>query len=398
MKVAIYSGVIPTATFIEHVIKGVSRTHNVFLFGTLNKSLFKPYQSKNIQIYQTEENVYKQVWRTGYRLFLLTIKHPKRLRCLFLEVYKYKTVYQKWDYFSKFLPIILYKPDVLHIQWAKEIKSFGFMQEAYGIKIVLSFLGSHINYSPIVDKDLAKAYCKWFPKIGAFHAVSEAIKLEAQNYDAQENKIKVIRSPIPDLFFNAYQTFTKRKPTNHIKLVSVGRFHWVKGMIYAIRAVAILKQRGFIVEYTIIGRKDIPEEILYEMHSLGVRENITIRGNMEQQEVIELLFEHDVLILPSIMEGIANVVLEAMAIGLPVISTDCGGMNEVVKMGETGWLIPKRSEIAIADAVVNVIATSEDGLQLITHNAHVFVKQYYSANNSINEFIQLYQDVLTSDC
>ena len=147
-----------------------------------------------------------------------------------------------------------------------------------------------------------------------------------------------------------------------------------------------------------IGRKETPEEILYEMHSLGVRENITIRGNMEQQEVIELLFEHDVLILPSIMEGIANVVLEAMAIGLPVISTDCGGMNEVVKMGETGWLIPKRSEIAIADAVVNVTATSEDGLQLITHNAHVFVKQYYSANNSINEFIQLYQDVLTSDC
>ena len=60
----------------------------------------------------------------------------------------------------------------------------------------------------------------------------------------------------------------------------------------------------------------------------------------------------DVLLLPSLNEGIANVVLEAMAIGVPVISTDCGGMSEVVILDTTGWLLPVRDSKAIAKGLI----------------------------------------------
>jgi len=397
MKIAIYSGAIPSATFIEHLIKGISQTEQVILFGTLNKKVFKPYLSENISIHHNEVNKFKNVLLTTYRLIKLSIFYPSRLLPLLSELSRYSRAYNKWVYLSKFVPMVLYKPDILHIQWAKDIQHYAFLKNAYGIKIILSLLGSHINYSPIANKQLAAEYRKWFPKLDAFHAVSEAIKIEAQKYNAILNKTVVIRSPIPELFFDAYKPFVIERNQNFIKLVSVGRFHWVKGITYAVHAVAILKQRGYNVCYTIIGGETPSEEILFLIEDLGLQNDIHLIPGIDQELLIELLKNQNIFILPSIMEGIANVVLEAMAIGLPVLSTDCGGMSEVVKTSETGWLLPKRSASAIADGVENIIATKEDELHSITKNAHNLVKRFYSANNSIDEFSKLYHDVVNNN-
>ena len=67
--------------------------------------------------------------------------------------------------------------------------------------------------------------------------------------------------------------------------------------------------------------------------------------------------DFDLLILPSLNEGIANVVLEAMALGIPVISADCGGMSEVVLPNETGWLVPVRDSEAMGEAIIEFTQT-----------------------------------------
>jgi colanic acid/amylovoran biosynthesis glycosyltransferase len=258
---------------------------------------------------------------------------------------------------------------------------------------VVSFRGAHINYSPVVEPRIATVYKKTFPNINAFHAVSEAICKEAEQYGANSNKVKVIHSPIPTFFFSQFSDFSKPK-TEIINVISVGRLHWKKGFRYAIDAISILRSKGYNIYYTILGPSEITEEILFQIHDLGLKDVITIKASVNQKELINYLKTQDLLLLSSLEEGIANVILESMAVGLPVISTNCGGMAEVVKHKETGWLVPFRDPIAIADAVVDIMQTTEPELQRITQNAHDFVKAHFNAENSINEFLELYDKVM----
>ncbi len=96
------------------------------------------------------------------------------------------------------------------------------------------------------------------------------------------------------------------------------------------------------------------------------------------------------LLLPSLEEGIANVVLEAMALGVPVISTDCGGMNEVVKHGETGWLIPVLNLHTLASTIIHFKNASIEKKVFIVNNAYKHLKAYFDREHAIVQFDKFY--------
>ena len=177
----------------------------------------------------------------------------------------------------------------------------------------------------------------------------------------------------------------------------VGRFHWIKGYKYALDALHILKSRGLNVQVTIVGPEIMTEAINFQVHQLQLQDQVILKPSLSQSDLRHEYKSHDILLLSSLKEGIANVVLEAMAIGLPVISTDCGGMKELVKNKETGWLVPVRDPQAIADAISDISETTELDLQQITQHAHDFVKTHFNADNSIQQFIELYKRVMIND-
>jgi colanic acid/amylovoran biosynthesis glycosyltransferase len=389
MKIAIFSGAIPSTTFIEHLIDGVSKQHQVLLFGVIETPT--QYPSKNIKIYRTPYSHLANLGLSFYRTGLLLFKRPKALFVLLKEVKRYQKLYERWIWYSKFLPIVLYKPDVFHMQWARDLEFYTFLKTEFHMSLIVSLRGAHINYTPIVNPYVAAIYKNTFPKIDAFHAVSKAIGLEAQKYGAPSEKISVIHSPIPKLFFNAFNTVRKGNP-KHLKLMSVGRFHWKKGFTYALDAISGLLKRGYDIHYTIIGPSFFTEELVFKIHQLQLTNHIVLKKAMTQDALIEEMKTHDMLLLPSVEEGIANVVLEAMAMGIPVISTDCGGMSEVVIPDETGWLVPVRDADAFANAIVDVSQTSDIELQRITQNAHDYVKKHFKAEDSIEQFLEMYAE------
>jgi glycosyltransferase involved in cell wall biosynthesis len=75
-----------------------------------------------------------------------------------------------------------------------------------------------------------------------------------------------------------------------------------------------------------------------------------------QADLLPLLWQGSLLVLSSVQEGLPNVVLEAMAAGLPVVATAVGGLSEVVQPGETGWLVPPKDVAALADAISRLLA------------------------------------------
>ena len=390
MKVAIYSGAIPSTTFIENLIKGISKNNTVYLFGTKNGEYNNINQNTKI-VYNYKSKIGK-LTVTAFRLLLVLLKYPNRIKVIFKELNKYESRYSKFIFVSKAAGVMLHLPDVFHVQWAKDLEKWLFLKEQLDVKIVLSLLGSHINYSPIKDKVLAQSYRDNFPKVDKFDAVSHAISQEAIKYGALESKTQVIHSILSEELF--VKTSNSGIKSKKIKILSVGRYHWIKGYRYALDAIKILKDNNILVDYTIVAMHSNNEELLFQINQLNLQDSVTIINGLSQQDVFSLMATSNLLLLPSLNEGIANVVLEAMAMSLPVISSDCGGMSEVVKHRETGWLVPIRNPKAIADAVIDYSQTSNKELSNIVKNANELIKSEFNTKENIAQFINLYKSVM----
>lgn len=388
LKIAIYSGSIPGTTFIEQLIAGVSEYHQVLLFGRKAKE----YQKKqSVRIVAHGNSTIKNILITFGRTILLAVQNPKRIKVLRKQLQSKRTRYQKRQAWIKITPVLLHLPNVFHIQWAKDLDSWLFLKEL-GVKIVLSLRGAHINYSPIANEKLAVLYRQNFPKVTAFHAVSKAIALEAQKYGTVPEKIQVIHSLIPQTTFDIFQ-LPQEKKEKTLKIISVGRYHWKKGYTTALDACKILKDKNISFSYQIIANGTVPEELIYHQKTLDLSNEVSFKKGLLQQELFNYMQQSDVLLLPSLEEGIANVVLEAMAIGLPVISTDCGGMKEVVIPGKTGWIVPVLEATIMVNAIEKYSNTTIEGRRQIAQNAKELVKEKFHATKGVHSFIEFYENL-----
>lgn len=250
-----------------------------------------------------------------------------------------------------YLPIIQSKPDRIHFQWAAFVHNRDLLFDLYPGKVLVSMRGAHINYTPITTPAIKESYERLFPRVHRFHAVSDAIKNEAAQYGAEGNRTDLIYSFVKD------EVLTKEiKPkasTDRLRVISVGRFFWKKGYEYALDAMCLLKEQGVKFSYTLIAEGVTPSSIVFQIHQLGLSEHVSIINGLSHEEVLNKIEQHDVLLLPSVEEGIANVVLEAMAIGTPVITTDVGGMEEIVNSGANGYVVKVRDVYAIVQALIN---------------------------------------------
>jgi glycosyltransferase involved in cell wall biosynthesis len=385
MRIAVYSGEIPGTTFIERLVLGLAhKNKTILLFGNKKGAVSYP---ANVQVYAMPEGKLNMLLYAAANILKLAIKYPKDVTRVAALVKNYSGE-NKFRYLLKILPVVLHRPDVFHIQWAKSLKEWAWVR-GFGIKLVVSLRGSHINYSPVVDLKLASLYKHHFPTVHAFHAVSNDIGDKASGFGAHSIKTIYSGLPLKDFdFLNGY-----KKHNDRFEIISVGRWHWVKGFNYAIDAINILRKQGSSFHYTIVAGNGT-EEAIYHIKSLGLEEYISVLPELPHSEVINHLKNADVLLVPSVSEGIANVALEAMAVGTTVLSTECGGISEVIKDGYNGFLVPARDSRSIADRISYISGLSTDQLQLIRHNARKTVEEQHDIDKMVDEFLGLYQNVM----
>src|SRR5262249_29176632 len=146
-------------------------------------------------------------------------------------------------------------------------------------------------------------------------------------------------SPAPD---REAEPVSGRDPQRPLRIVSVGRMHWVKGYEFALAALRQVRRAGLRVEYTIIGTAASTgsASVVTAVRDLDVDDCVTLRGVCSPDAVLEELRAADIFVLPSLSEGLSNSTLEAMAVGLPVVVTDVGGNREIVEHGVSGFVVP----------------------------------------------------------
>lgn len=387
MKIAIYNGDLKPTTFVLRLVQAVNERNKVYITGTSRK-LFK-YKKDNILYFPTDSrNKYVLVVQFVFKLLTFLCVYPKKTVCLLrLLRDSDKPLPTKLKQFLIWSKLISNDIEVVHIQWASHIYLFEELLESSYFKIMVSLRGRLINITPLAIADLKTLYEKTFPKIKQFHAVSDDIKKQAMLYGAIDDKIKVIYSGVDiESFAQFKKTDYSRNET--LKIISVGRQHWKKGYNYALEAVKIVLDLGVKVNYTLIGAMD-SEEIIYTVHDLNMEQNVVLTAKLEYNDVLREMQRADVIILPSVSEGLANVVIEAMAIGLPVISTNVSGMPELVIYGETGLLFENRNVNHLAKIIMDFRSMPEKNVEIMCSNAYQKIIEQHSwqiFRKSFNDF------------
>ena len=138
-------------------------------------------------------------------------------------------------------------------------------------------------------------------------------------------------------------------------IVSIGRLIEKKGFHDLIEACRLLGERGVAFRCEIIGEGPLEGALREQITAAGLTNAVALAGPLPQRKVIERLARATVFVLPCVaeaegaMDNLPTVVMEAMAAGLPVVSTAMGGVPEMVNEGVTGRLVPEHQPLALAD-------------------------------------------------
>ena len=144
-------------------------------------------------------------------------------------------------------------------------------------------------------------------------------------------------------------------------IIAVGRLIPKKGFGDLIRACALLAERGRSFRCEIIGEGPLENELREQMERLGLQRCVTLAGAKPQSQLRQRLAAANAFVLPSVidpdggMDNLPTVIMEAMATGLPVVSTDIGGIPEMVIENETGFLVRSGDARAMANAIEKLI-------------------------------------------
>ena len=379
--------------FIESLIQSLAEQGvRIYLFG--GKKSPAEYSGNNIFLFSTPNHRLLLIGFILIQIIRLIIKEPGKflkLTAHYRNLSKNESVgFLNW--WGKVLPVVNHLPDIFHIQWAKALPNWFFLKDLFRVKIVVSLRGSHINYSPLEDENLARQYRSLFPRVDRFHAVSRAIASEAGKYDAVEQKTNMVYSAVNLESLQLYKK-TNWKVHKPFHFISVGRHHWTKGYHYALAAIKTLQENNFHIHYSIIAQDQPSEEILYQIDDLSLQRHVTLTCLETQEDVYRKMSSTDCLLLPSIEEGIANVVLEAMANGLPVISSECGGMREVIEHEKDGFLFRNRDVNHLAQIMTDMINQHSDERKSMSKRARLKIEQNHDFTRLGSEMKKLYRSI-----
>ncbi len=383
MKIIIFDGSFNTTTFINRLIKGLSINHEVFVFGFDENIQNKISGIKYIGLGTNNSRFFFLV--RSFQLRGFSIRKLVDL-CVGLVFRNKSMIRQQNIQFA----IDSIQPDILHFQWVSVLSYFKDLQLPTHTKTILSQRGFHINVRPFVNIENKLFLEGVFKNIDGFHSVSKAIQEKSNEIYASPSKIDhVVYSGFDT---DSFQTKTTWNIPKQLQILSIGRVHWVKDYRSAVLAMYLLKERKIPFHYTIVGVKN-SEELLFLVNDLHLKDNITFLDSISQGKVYEKMLDSDLFLLPSVEEGIANVCIEAMLSKLPVLSTDCGGMSELIVDSETGFLVPTRNPKALADKISIFSKLQEIDILQLVNAAYIKATTQHTSKQMVDGMISLYNKV-----
>ena len=199
-------------------------------------------------------------------------------------------------------------------------------------------------------------------------AISSFGKSQLQRWIAfsQWHKIKIVHCGLEPSFYQVTSVAIPNKP----KLVCVGRLCEQKGQLLLIEAAKKLAENKVDFELVLAGDGEMRQEIEALISQYALQNHITITGWISSQAVRQHILDSQILVLPSFAEGLPVVIMEAMSLKRPVISTYIAGIPELVTHDENGWLCVAGDVDNLAKVMTDALSTPLAQLQKMGNAAY----------------------------
>lgn len=409
MKIAFVVGQFPalSETFILSQITGLlDRGHEVSIFASSRSP--NPVVHPDVDKYNLLNHTYYgismprnrnlRIPKAFWLIAKTCLRHPLTLlRLPSIAKYRKQATPLRLLYFSTPLICKQLSYDIIHCHFgtnglrAAFLRNIGIFQG----KLITTFHGSDITTT--LQREGDRFYNQLFNDADLLLPVSERWQRKLVKLGCDEKKIIVHHMGIDCKTFS----FIPRGPDadGQAHLVTVARLVEKKGVEYGIRAVVKLMQANRRVKYTIIGDGPLREYLQQLIQELDVGDVVKLLGWKQQEEVIGILNKADVLLAPSVtskegdQEGIPVAMMEAMAMGLPVVSTQHSGIPELVQDSISGFLVPERDVSALVGKLDYLIEHPEIW-PIMGRAGRTHVEEYYNSDKLSDRLVEIYRELL----
>lgn len=280
--------------------------------------------------------------------------------------------------------------DIIHFEFSALAVLYKEVIPFLKASTVVSCRGTAEKVKPLTTPGRKEQLTELFHKIDSIHCVSADMAKTISAYCDEPEKIFINR---PSIDVNYFQRSKPYNSSLKITLLSVGRLTFQKSYLTGLLAVKKLRQHNINFQWLIVGDGPQMEEVIYHIHTLGLQENVKLLGRKNKEEILELYNDADIFLLSSVYEGIANVVLEAMAMELPVVSTKSGGLEEVIEHEVDGLLAEVYDHAALADQLL-LLCADYTLRKRLGEQARLKIKNQFTIERQINEFETVYTELM----
>jgi len=226
--------------------------------------------------------------------------------------------------------------------------------------------------------------------------VSDADRKKALAFKlAPESKMYVIKNGIDFAEDKEGRSLENKKREfgfkfSHPIVGTVARLHRQKGLIYFIKAAKKIHQALPKIKIFIVGGGPLRRKLERAARRTGVRSSLVFLG--ERRDAAEWLSLFDIFVLPSLWEGLPYVLIEASALGKPIVATDVDGVKEIIEDEKTGILIPPRNPERLAETIIRLLREKDYALKL-GERAKKTIPPKYTLKKMVEETQNLYLEL-----
>lgn len=285
--------------------------------------------------------------------------------------------------------ILRQQVDWLHFGFATQAIEKEVVAKAIGAKMGVSFRGFDINVYPLKHPN---CYNRLWKHVDKVHSISKYLLEKAYGLGlSRETPYKIITPAVvmQDLPLDMER---ERFDATPLRIVTIARLTWIKGVDIAIEAMKLLQDQGVEFSYHIIGDGAPRDKERYQfmVHEYELKDRVFFCGKLTHQATLEKLQEASIYVQSSLNEGFCNAVLEAQAMGKLVIASDSGALPENVAHGRTGWLFPVGDAKALAQRIQLVSNLSEEEKMKVKKAAKERVRKQFTIEQQQEQFVEFY--------
>ncbi len=283
--------------------------------------------------------------------------------------------------------------DVFQTFWSLSAVVALAVKAVTGKPVVVRLTGADIHFLRL--RGVAPLFARLLNTADGIVCQSQQFKQELAEAGVRADRITILTNGIELERFHAHDKSEARRrlglPQAAPLVLTVGRLSPSKGHAHLLKAAAAIRERVADAVFVLVGDGDLRAELESQAAALGLDGAVMFAGSQKQSEIPLWLSAADVFALPSLLDGSPNILLEAMACGLPIVATTVGGIPEMITDGHDGLLIAPGSSEALARKLTDLL---EDPVhrKLLSDNAGETVRtQYGTWQAQTARLVQIYK-------